>query len=216
MVCDPIFKLLRKHQPIVSDEQCQKAFDRIKEYLIKLPVLKPPKDGKPLILYLALEEEAIGELVAQGRPNDMEHKSIITVISKMDSLNYLFKVPFVTEKLARWLVLLIKFNIEYATKKVVKGRAVADFLSQNAIERDNPWDLEFLDKNLGAIEIQEWKMYFDGAVNARGVGLGVILITLEGEMLPMAKRLDFKVTNNIAEYKACLFGLEAAMVAKAK
>ncbi|XP_048234388.1 uncharacterized protein LOC125370967 [Ricinus communis] len=32
----------------------------------------------------------------------------------------------------------------------------------------------------------------------------------------MAKRLDFKVTNNMAEYEACLFRLEAAVVAGAK
>eukprot|EP00257_Ricinus_communis_P014877 XP_015572659.1 uncharacterized protein LOC107260969 [Ricinus communis] len=73
MVYDPIFKLLRKHQPIVWDEHCQKTFNRIKEYLMKPPVLKPPKDGKPLILYLALEEEAIGAMVAQCGPNDVEH-----------------------------------------------------------------------------------------------------------------------------------------------
>eukprot|EP00257_Ricinus_communis_P017569 XP_015576039.1 uncharacterized protein LOC107261431 [Ricinus communis] len=59
-------------------------------------------------------------------------------------------------------------------------------------------------------------MYFNGVVNIRGAGLGVVLITLEGEMLPMAKRLDFKVTNNMAEYEAYLFRLEAAMVARAK
>ena len=52
-------------------------------------------------------------------------------------------------------------------------------------------------------------MYFDGAVNNNGAGVGIILITPEGEMIPMAKRLEFKVTNNQAEYEACIFGLEA-------
>ena len=28
-------------------------------------------------------------------------------------------------------------------------------------------------------------------------------------MIPMAKRLEFEVTNNQAEYEACIFGLEA-------
>ncbi|XP_048232881.1 uncharacterized protein LOC125370632 [Ricinus communis] len=32
----------------------------------------------------------------------------------------------------------------------------------------------------------------------------------------MAKKLDFKVTNNMIEYEACLFGLEAVVVAGAK
>ncbi|XP_015581967.1 uncharacterized protein Mb2253c-like [Ricinus communis] len=114
------------------------------------------------------------------------------------------------------MVLLTEFNIEYITKKVVKGRAITEFLAQTAIERDDPWDLKYPYKNLGAIEMQEWKMYFDGAMNARAIGLGIVMITLEGKMLPMAKRLDFKVTNNMMEYEACLFGLEAVVVAGAK
>ena len=52
-------------------------------------------------------------------------------------------------------------------------------------------------------------MYFDSTVNNRGVGIGIILISPEGDMIPMAKRLEFKVTNNQEEYKACIFGLEA-------
>ena len=35
-----------------------------------------------------------------------------------------------------------------------------------------------------------------------------ILISLEWEMIPMAKRLEFEVTNNQAEYEACIYGLE--------
>ena len=34
-------------------------------------------------------------------------------------------------------------------------------------------------------------MYFDGAVNSRGAGISVILISLEGEMIPIIKRLKF-------------------------
>ena len=66
------------------------------------------------------------------------------------------------------------------------------------------------------IECREWKLYFDGAVNNRGAGLGVILVTPEGETIPMAKKLDFKVTNNMAEYGAYIYGVEAALVAVAK
>ena len=57
---------------------------------------------------------------------------------------------------------------------------------------------------------------FDGAVNNRGVGLGVILVTPEGETIFMAKKLDFKVTNNMEKYEACIYGVEAALAAGAK
>ena len=46
--------------------------------------------------------------------------------------------------------------------------------------------------------------------------MGAILITPEGENIPLAKKLDFKVTNNMAEYEACIFGLEAVIATGAK
>ena len=70
-------------------------------------------------------------------------------------------------------------------------------------------ELEFLDEHLGAIEIQTWTIYFDGAVNNRRAGIDVILISPEGKVIPIVKRLEFKVTNNQAEYEAYIFRLEA-------
>ena len=64
MICDPVFKLLRKNQHVEWNEECQKAFEKIKEYLTSPPVLKPPRQGKPLILYLALEENTMGAMLA--------------------------------------------------------------------------------------------------------------------------------------------------------
>ena len=55
------------------------------------------------------------------------------MVSKHDPLRYLQQTPSLMEKLARWLVLLTDFNIDYVARKVVKGRAVADFLAQNPL-----------------------------------------------------------------------------------
>ena len=41
-------------------------------------------------------------------------------------------------------------------------------------------------------------MYFDGVVNQFEVGIGVILPTPEGEVVPITKKLAFRVTNNEA------------------
>ena len=73
MICYPVFKLLRKNQPIEWNEECQKAFEKIKEYITSPPVLKPLRQGKPLILYLALEENAMGAMLAQEGPESVEH-----------------------------------------------------------------------------------------------------------------------------------------------
>ena len=52
-------------------------------------------------------------------------------------------------------------------------------------------------------------MYFDRAVNQFKSGIGVILLTPEREVVPFAKKLAFRVTNNEAEYKACALRMEA-------
>jgi len=46
-------------------EDCQKAFDRIKEYLLELPILVPPVEGRPLIMYLTVLEDSMGCVLGQ-------------------------------------------------------------------------------------------------------------------------------------------------------
>ena len=72
-VCEPIFKLLRKNQPVIWDDKCQQAFEAIKNYLMNLPVLQPLKLGKSLILYLAIEKDVIGAMLDQEGEERAEH-----------------------------------------------------------------------------------------------------------------------------------------------
>ena len=43
MICEPIFKKLKKEEHAKWDDDCQKAFDKIKELLMNPPVLMPPQ-----------------------------------------------------------------------------------------------------------------------------------------------------------------------------
>ena len=65
-------------------------------------------------------------------------------------------------------------------------------------------------------EEESWKLYFDRASNALGHGIGVVLISPEGEYCPFTARLNFDCTNNVAEYEACIMGLQATMDKKVK
>ena len=56
-----------------------------------------------------------------------------------------------------------------------------------------------------------WGMVFDGAVNSYGNGIGAVIITPQGTHFPFIARLTFKCTNNMAEYEACIMGLEEAI-----
>ena len=56
---EPIFKLLRKNEPHTWSDECQKAFELIKEYLLPPPILVPSQHGKPLLLYLSIIGDAV-------------------------------------------------------------------------------------------------------------------------------------------------------------
>ena len=60
-----------------------------------------------------------------------------------------------------------------------------------------------------------WLMYFDGAANQSGFGIGVLLISPQEDHIPRSFRLVFSdqhpATNNIVEYEACILGLETAL-----
>ncbi|XP_074321763.1 uncharacterized protein LOC141658939 [Silene latifolia] len=130
----------------------------------------------------------------------------------MDPVKYLFEKPVLNGRLARWTMMLSEFDLKYVPLKVIKGRAVAEFFAENPINDAQTIDTwSFPDEDILQTDVESWDLYFDGASNLRGFGIGVLLISPEGEHTPIAVKLDFEVTNNAAEYEACLIGLQAAV-----
>ena len=78
--CKPIFKLLRKNEPHTWNDECQKAFKLIKEYLLHPPILVPPQHRKPLLLYLSIIRDAVGSMLAQE--DDDKNEKAIYYLSK--------------------------------------------------------------------------------------------------------------------------------------
>ena len=72
--CDPIFKLLKKHDSGEWTEECQIAFDKVKDYLFTPLILVLLILGKPLILYLTVHEKSMGyELGQHDETGKKEH-----------------------------------------------------------------------------------------------------------------------------------------------
>ncbi|KAK5833232.1 hypothetical protein PVK06_017050 [Gossypium arboreum] len=121
--------------------------------------------------------------------------------------------------MARWQILLSEYDIVYVSQKSIKRSAIADFLATITMDEYEPWRFDFPDEDLMCITKKEgesskkksWKMSFDGASNALGHGIGVVLVSPEGNHYPLTARLNFFCTNNIAEYEACIMGLRAAI-----
>ncbi|KAK8703732.1 hypothetical protein V6N13_047378 [Hibiscus sabdariffa] len=145
------------------------------------------------------------------------------LISRLDPLEYMMEAPALSGRLARWQMLLSEFDILYVSRKAVKGSAIADFLASRVSDDYESLDYNFPDEDLLNISHLEesntkksWVLYFDGASNFLGRGIGAMLISPEGDYYPLAGRLEFFCTNNMTEYEACAMGLRAAIDRKIK
>jgi len=52
----------------------------------------------------------------------------------MDPIKYIFEKPALTRRIARWQMLLSKYDIEYRAQKVIKGSILADHLAHQPME----------------------------------------------------------------------------------
>ncbi|XP_074299658.1 uncharacterized protein LOC141630804 [Silene latifolia] len=136
----------------------------------------------------------------------------VSVYSKIDAIKYLFEKPVLNGRMSRWTLMLSEFNLKYVPLKVIKGRAVANFFADNPIEETKVNDTwSFLDEDVVHVKNDVWDLYFDGASNYMGYGVGILLISPTGEHVPVSIKLDFNVTNSAAEYEASLLGLRSAL-----
>ena len=66
------------------------------------------------------------------------------------------------------------------------------------------------EKLVGLVTAQEplqWKVYVDGAMNQKGSGVELVLISPEKLIMEKSLRLGFSATNNETEYEALLEGM---------
>ena len=84
------------------------------------------------------------------------------------------------------------------------------------IFNNRPIDDDFPDKKIVSVtNIAGWRLYFDGASNKLGFGIGILLISPQGDHIPRSVQLTFsdhhQLTNNIVESKACITSLKTAL-----
>ncbi|RDX93521.1 rnhA, partial [Mucuna pruriens] len=108
------------------------------------------------------------------------------LIAKADPLNYIFKKPTLTGRITRWKMAMLEYDIVYKSQKAIKGSTLTEQLAHHPLGKYQPLLHEFLDEHIMSvdeirltIELDEWKLWFDGALNLLG----------------------FDCTNNMAEYK---------------
>uniref|UniRef100_A0A2N9IK88 RNase H type-1 domain-containing protein n=1 Tax=Fagus sylvatica TaxID=28930 RepID=A0A2N9IK88_FAGSY len=160
--------------------------------------------------YLPLEKSALTLFItAKKLPHYFQAHTMIILTSL--PLKALFRSSDFSGQISKWGALLGAYDVRYKPRTAIKGQVLADFIAEFAPENNNQSTREERPKDIEQnLEKKGWALYVDGAANSRGSGLGIVLISPEGELLEQAVRLGFSASNNEAEYEILLHGLRAA------
>ena len=166
--------------------------------------------------YIMIERFFLALVWATQRLRHYMTEYSVQLVSRLDPLRYLFDRPVLTSRLMRWLILLTEFDIRYVTQNYIKESVLAYHLASLPVTDSRVINDDFPDEEIARVTIVSGRcMYFDGAANHSGYGIGVLLISPHGDHIPRLVRLAFAdrylATNNIVEYEACILGLETAL-----
>ncbi|KAK0582506.1 hypothetical protein LWI29_026330 [Acer saccharum] len=196
--CLPFFKVLKKGKGVEWNEDCERAFQALKDYLGQAPLLSKPETGETLYMYLSVFEIATSSVLV--RQEEGIQKPIYYTSKAL--------LPAETSRLTKWAIELSEFDVEYLPRTAIKAQAVADFVAE-CTEPSIEVVRMMVEQNK---KIFKWQLRVDGSSNTHGSGAGVVVSTLEGDSVECALRFDFKATNNQAEYEALIAGLKVCTV----
>ena len=111
--------------------------------------------------------------------------------------------PETSGRLMKWALELSEFDIRYKQKTAIKGQVLADFIMEFT-------PVELAEDTRAPPDLPISKLFVDRAANAQGSGAGLILTSLEGIDIEYALIIGFQASNNEAEYKAVIVGLNLA------
>ena len=102
-----------------------------------------------------------------------------------------------TGKIGKWAVELNEFTIDYVHKSLIQSQALADFIAD--------WTPGA--QGEATKDAEAWTVFCDGSWRTFGAGAAAVLVAPSKVRTCYAIKLDFRCTNNIAEYEALLLGL---------
>ena len=103
----------------------------------------------------------------------------------------------------KWGIELSEFDIRYKLRTAVKGQILADFIMEFT-------SVEPIETAQLASDLPIWRLYMDGAINAHGSEVGLILTSSDGIDVEYALRFEFQASNNEADYEAVIVRLNLA------
>ncbi|XP_075652159.1 uncharacterized protein LOC142622552 [Castanea sativa] len=190
---------------------------------MNLPTMQAPIRRKPLLLYLAANQYAIGTSIAQ-EDGDSVKQSVYYISRALKDAETRYPraeraclaIVYASQRLRHYF-LAYEYDLKEGTPKAVKGQAIADLLAQFLGEEEFPLD----DEVPGEVAVAEgvgewWVMKFDGSSTTQSGGVEVVLYHEKKEAVALSFKLEFPYSNNTAEYEAYLTGLATALEMRVK
>ncbi|GKU87474.1 hypothetical protein SLEP1_g1867 [Rubroshorea leprosula] len=207
--CLPFFKALREPKNFQWTEECQKAFDELKQYLASAPLLFKPVEGESLYLYMGVTGEAVSSVLLREENKNQKPICYVSKVLQGAEQNYPLaeKVAFALVYTAR------KLRAYFQSHQIV---VYTDLPLRKILQKPElsgrliGWSVELTTKKEKAPEHPVWVLYVDGAASVEGSGAGAVLVGPDGFKSEHALRFKFQTTNNAAEYEALIYGLKLA------
>ncbi|XP_075648404.1 uncharacterized protein LOC142619188 [Castanea sativa] len=137
--------------------------------------------------YLPLEKLVLALVHAMRTLPHYFQAHIVYVLTEY-SLQSLLKRSDFIGRIVKWGTRLGSFDIRYGPRSLVKGQVLIDFIAEFSPRVGK--------EMVCLVEVIPWKLFVDGASNALGAGVGIVVITPEGIKLEHSFRLGFMASNN--------------------
>jgi hypothetical protein len=173
----------------------------------------------------------ISDVLHDAKPRYMKvHKVLYVVLIASKKLCHYFqahKISVVTSypvrvmlhisnatgNIAKWAAELAEIELDFIARHAIKSQVLADFVADWTPPPSIPGepDGSTLEPPAPVLTGRHWTLYFDGSSCQKGASAGALLLTPVGEQVKYMVHLEFKETNNMAEYEALIFGLSIAL-----
>ena len=125
--------MLKKEAPRKWTEECQTAFDAIKNYLSSPTVLVPPREGSPLLLYLSVSDSAFRCVLGQHDETGKKERAIYYISKKFTSYESRYTLLERTCCALTWFHQKLRHYLSSYTKYLISRMALLKYIFQKAM-----------------------------------------------------------------------------------